>query len=531
MMRIQIPGTHLHRIAAAALVFALAACAPHTLQIFIDPATTPTATAEIPQLTSEPEEPTITATPAETTPTSTPAEPTPTATIARPPAGNEWLLVETEQGLWMSRPDGSQAGIRIPARVIIPGALSNAISPAGGLFAYISTSADPSLPYGPYDPSRLFGPYPDLTLNIMSLSGAAPTVAIPLIPPAAEPGPSDTSQIQIAITTESSIAWSPDGSRLAFIGAQEGSSADLYGYYRVNGQVVRLTDGPNQAYRPQWSPDGAWIVHGAAGGFGTGAGYGVTGFYAARADGGEILSLYPISERSGDEVVAGWLDGHTLVASTWMQPCGLKILRLVDLSASTVNFVFEGCMSDVAVGKNAVLFAQSELPDSSDAELPPGSVYLLTASDRTPRLIGTQKIRWIKWTEEIGAFLAVTRDFGVLEISPAGDIRELPAMAPRMPAVSPDGRWWAISHSADHMFSNSDGIFIGEYGTELRQIFEGTIAYDHGVLFSPAGNSLYFVTAGGELYRALAPDWSPALLATGLTPAHGYTDLAWWEGE
>jgi hypothetical protein len=201
----------------------------------------------------------------------------------------------------------------------------------------------------------------------------------------------------------------------------------------------------------------------------------------------------------------------------------------VDLSAPRADFVFEGCLSDVAVGKNAVLFAQSEWPDSSDANPPPGSVYLLTASDRTPRLIGTQKILWIEWAEEIGAFLAVTRDYKVLEISPAGNIRELPAMASRPPTVSPGGHWWAYVQMAQKGFSDTDGIFGGEYGKGMRKIFEGTISGEP--IFSPRGDSLYFVTRNGDLYRAQAPDWSPVLLASGLKPSsYGSTDMAWWEG-
>ncbi len=523
MKRILPMQPHLHRIGASALVLLLAACTLEIVQTSATEAVADTADNVIPPAVTAAAglDPTLTATFAEPTPTATvglpPVEPLPTVTVAPPPApaGDEWLMVTTEQGLWIARTNGSKASIRTRGRVILPGPLSDAISPAGDLFAYI-TSSDPSLPEGYYR---------DLTLNIMSLSGAVPSVRIPLTSPATEPQARDPFGIALALTAEGSLAWSPDGGRLAFIGAQEGSSADLYVYNRGSGEVVQLTDGPDQAYRPLWSPDGAWIVHNAAGSFGSGAGYGVTGFYAARANGGGIISLYDIGERSGDEVGAGWLDDHTLVAHTWFATCGPNNLRLVDLSTQKADLVFEGCLSDVAVGKNAVLFAQSENAASSDANPPPGSVYLLTASDRTPRLIGTQNIRWIEWTEEIGAFLAVTRDNGVLEISPAGDIRPLPATASFIPEVAPGGRWWASAN-----LGNTDGIYAGEYGTALRQIYAGRIAFGNGMLFSPDGDSLYFITATGDLYRAQAPEWSPVLLASGLTPSYGSTDMAWWEG-
>jgi hypothetical protein len=524
MNQIRIIQTHLPRIAALALVVLQTACTLEIVQTTATEAVADTADNVIQPAAAAvvPPGATVTATFAPPTVTSQypPAfpEPLPTVTPTTAPAlaGGEWLMVTTEQGLWIARTNGSKASIRTRGRVILPGPLSDAISPAGDLFAYITSSNSPL----PEDYYR------DLTLNIMSLSGAGPTVKIPLTSPATEPQVKDPFGIAMALIAEGSLAWSPDGRRLAFIGAQEGSSADLYEYYRDDGRIVRLSDGPDQAYRPLWSPDGAWIVHNAAGSFGSGAGYGVTGFYAARADDGGIISLYDIGERSGDEVGVGWLDDHTLVAHTWYATCGPQNLRLVDLSTSTVDFIFEGCMSDVAMGKNAVLFAQSENAASSDAEPPPGSVYLLTASDRRPRLIGTQKIRWIEWAEEIGAFLARTMDSGILEISPAGYIRELPATSSYLPVVAPGGRWWAGRDSV----RNNDGIYVSEYGTELRQIYAGRIAFGRAMLFSPDGDSLFFITPTGDLFRAQAPNWAPALLASGLTPDFGSTDMAWWEG-
>ena len=131
--------------------------------------------------------------------------------------------------------------------------------------------------------------------------------------------------------------------------------------------------------------------------------------------------------------------------------------------------------------------------------------------------------------EERGVFLAVTRDFRVLEISPAGTFRELSGRASSPPIVSPGAHWWAYYQPAQREFSDTDGIFAGEYGKGIRKIFEGTIA-GNGILFSPDGNSLYFVTKAGELYRAQAPNWSPIFLASGLTSAYGSTDMAWREG-
>ncbi|MFN2297939.1 MAG: hypothetical protein ACK2UB_03755, partial [Anaerolineales bacterium] len=314
---------------------------------------------------------------------------------------------------------------------------------------------------------------------------------------------------------------------LAFIGAQEGPSADLYEYYPESGEVVRLTDGPDQAYRPVWSPGGEWIVHGAAERFSRVAGFGidVSGFYTARADGSGVFSLYDVAADSGDEAVVGWLDGQTLVARSWLYTCGPSNVRLVDLAEQQVELSFEGCISGAAVGSGTVLFSQSSNDAAFDADARLG-IYRLTASDRTPRMISGENTLEIEWEEGIGAFLARPWGTRLLEVSTAGEIRELPATAYIIPTVSPNGRWWA--YISEWTYHRTDGIFAGGYGTELRQIFDGEVA-GNGMIFSPDGDSLYFVAKGGGLYRARAPEWAPILLATGLTPAYGWTDMAWWE--
>jgi hypothetical protein len=524
MKRLPSAHTHLLPIAALALAGSLAACGQQIFQIEIETADGRSATAATGVAAGF--QPTQTATFGEPTPTGTfgppPAEPLPAATVTQPPAlpGGEWLMVTSAQGLWMSRADGSQAAVRIHGPVLVPVPLSDAISPDGRLLVYQTLAPSGN---GCNNP----------VLNILPLTGADPAVVIPLTSSeSACPGnsPVELDNVNQALTGRQPFSWSPDGGRLAFIGAQDGPSADLYEYYRTNGQIIRLTDGPDQAFRTLWSPDGQWIVHAAVSSFGSGAGYGMTGFYAARADGGEVISLYPIGERSMDEQGAGWLDPHTLVAYTQEQPCGPKILRLVDLSARNAETVFEGCMSDVAVGHGSVLFAQpSDL--AVYEENPKPGLYLIPSADRRPRMISSGDIERIEWAEEIGAFLAVTRDYKVLEISTAGDIRELPAMAPRPPTVSPGGRWWAYYQLAQPGFSDTDGIFAGEYGRGFRQIFEGSVSSGK-LIFSPDGNSLYFVTKTGDLYRAQAPDWSSVLLASGVEPSpYDSTDMAWWNGD
>jgi hypothetical protein len=491
-------------IGAPILILFLAACAPQAQ----------TAPASLPTITVTAGAPTVTATFAP--PTVTPAT---TATqTSLPSAAGGWILVNTDQGLWTTRPDGSEGALRITGPLIIPGPLAGAISSVDGNFAYLTTS-DFTVPYGNY---------PDLTLNIISLFGRGPFVPLPLTSPQTEPGTEYPSDILRAIVEHRSFAWSPEGTRLAYIGAAQGPSADVYEYMRGTGAVLRLTDGPDQAYAPLWSPDGKWVVHAAAAGFGTGAGIAVTGMYAAHADDSGIISLYPISERSGGEYVLGWLNANTLVTSSWFIACGPSDLRLVNLSPQKVEWIFNGCLSAAAVGGGSILFAQS--PDTArfDENPQPGLwIYISSDTGGTQMKVSGADIREIAWAEGSGSFLALAADNRLYEITPSGVIRSLAENEPMIPTVSPDGRFWAYA-DASH-FNSPSGVWIGEYGQALRQIFTGNISPNQ-ILFSPAGDALYFLDAAGNLYRAAAPDWAPVLLAANLQPAGSGLAMAWMRG-
>ena len=65
---------------------------------------------------------------------------------------------------------------------------------------------------------------------------------------------------------EHSLAWSPDGRRIAFI-SNHGTDPDRFFNYDVftvdpqSGDVKQLTDTRNAEYRPEWSPDGRFIAY------------------------------------------------------------------------------------------------------------------------------------------------------------------------------------------------------------------------------------------------------------------------------
>ncbi len=98
-------------IGAPILILFLAACAPQT-DTLVPPTATPTATPT-----------------QDLAPTSTVIITRTEAPVPSPESsGGEWLLVNTDQGLFTIHPDGTEGALRITGPLIIPGPLAGALS-------------------------------------------------------------------------------------------------------------------------------------------------------------------------------------------------------------------------------------------------------------------------------------------------------------------------------------------------------------------------------------------------------------------
>lgn len=419
----------------------------------------------------------------------------------RPLGTGPWLLIQADDGMWAVNPDGS--GLTYLTAVIpnVTHDLENMTSPRGGAFAFVTTS----------DPLKMS----DLTLMLLRLPNSSLEIVTRLTSDKTEPAPdaqpgSEAFNVVFTLSALDNLDWSPDGRQLAFMGAMDGPSSDLYVYSLASGEMTQLTDGPSQGIRPTWSPDGKVIVHAGVGSLGTGAGYDVQGIWAAKADDSGVITLYPIPGESGDELILGWVSPDRFLVYTWNVVCGTKNLRMYNIADGTTKVLWPDFFSSVIFSPESGTALVGV--DEWTVDCNPGGLegtFLLRPGQVMPLMALDVGSPWMDWVPSAGVFL-VRSETKLYSISPEGELKWLTEASDEgLPAISADGRMWAFaaSYAAD-----SPGLWVGQFGGETELVFPQG-CWD--ATWSPGGEGLFFFGADG-LYFAPAPSFEPVLIGDGM---------------
>lgn len=143
-----------------------------------------------------------------------------------------------------------------------------------------------------------------------------------------------------------SLAWSPDGTKLAFIAAIEGDSANVYLFDRAAQSVTRITDEVGHAFELNWSPDGQLLEYLSANSFGTGAGAIMEGLWVYEVQSNQYQLLENL-ETSGETFLA-WTDNSHFLITSWSSICENYNLRLVNATRFLNKPIVTGCFSGIA---------------------------------------------------------------------------------------------------------------------------------------------------------------------------------------
>lgn len=313
-----------------------------------------------------------------------------------------------------------------------------------------------------------------------------------------------------AVGHPSSLAWSPDGSLLAYIGAPEGISSDVYTYDADTGEITlraRIDDPLLEAYGLEWSPDGQWLVY-AEGDFqGEGAPYGRSWWAVNLADGRTTHLDQPV-RHMWDEFL-GWVDG-THIAVTGVDVDQEPVARMIDIETGSAETVFDQYFNQAVYvpERNLWVFSQGNTPEGED------SIVTLISEGRALEIATDAGLIW--WEPQHAMLFGASYDGGIYQISAEGEVQPLVPDPPRVtdhwpliPSVSPDGSYWIWS-LLDPYVSDIEPLFVGEPFQSPRQIPGEYRA--HVVEIAPDGRGIVFL--GDGLYAASAPEFIPEKIAS-----------------
>ena len=430
-------------------------------------------------------------------------DPTPTQEAQEPPSptppeqvipelnpSGPWLLISTDTGLWATNPEGMNL-TQIWQGDFWQAELAGAIQPGGNQVVILTSDEDR---------------YHHLALNLLSLPDGDLHKITDLTTPETEPGPDampgETSVEAVrAIADTISFAWSPDGTKLAFIGVLDGPTADVYLYDTITNAIRRVSQDDAQDYWPSWSPDGELILFFGVEAFGTGAGYAMKGVWSANGDGSDVRLLYEPSS-FGEELV-GWRDAQTAVLDSWNPSCGSGSLRLYNIVTKAETILEEDCFQSAAawswngIEANPVMFSTSD------------GLFLLPGDSNKVGKLSDAPAGFLRW-DPAGYMLVAKFEGGSMATFISRDGAErydapFTVQSPWDADVSMYGLIWAWTDNSYEL----GGVWITGPGMDIGEIFSRPAyapiwAFDNSLLFF-SGSEL-----GTDLYRATFPGYLDA---------------------
>ena len=181
-------------------------------------------------------------------------------------------------------------------------------------------------------------------------------------------------------------AWSPDGSRLAFVY----DNYSIYVYDRQGGDYHLITP-DRQAWSPTWSPDGKQIAFSM---FDTDDRFYI---WIANSDGSGLRKLTPATTISFAEPC--WSrQSDRLYAVAYFETDSLSsTMAEIDTSGMVVKYFSLGCQQagDISVSWNGKWIAYQH---SKDPRLSGLNVWVTSADGHSNQPLGTRHGEWSAWT-------------------------------------------------------------------------------------------------------------------------------------
>jgi hypothetical protein len=298
------------------------------------------------------------------------------------------------------------------------------------------------------------------------------------------------------------VAWQPgEGKLLAFMGALNGPTSDLYLYDTESGEITQLTDGLSQGVFPTWSPDGKYILHYGVswkGPFG-GALVGhdrLDGVWAVRIADEEVLTM-PAPKNGVTFNFVGWQDDNHYITFDRSEGCTAKNLRSVDVTTGKATPIMEFGFDYYVVRSpenGALLFTVGSMCPDSLGE----GIYLLLPGQTTPAKLHEKRAWELYWLPESKVFKAYPEAL----FSADGQTRYDPPVYDNSftSAVSQKG------YQAWQVIENRQGrVELKIPGGDWQTIFDQGVGE---LIWDPVSGETLLIVSDG-LFAASYPDFTP----------------------
>jgi WD40 repeat protein len=281
-----------------------------------------------------------------------------------------WLFINTHDGLWAANMDGSNPVLLIPkshpdSNIMLD--LQTAISSPARQIAVATAERN--------------GNHEVLSLQTISLPDGKLNRLTNLTTNAIELSPNGLPMSDIRNLGET--AWSPDGKRLAFIGALDGPKTDVYVYEMDTGKIQRISKDELRDSSPTWSPDGKSILY-----------YSENGLNAVAAD-GSSSKLLNISAS-----LLGWRDNETAVINVHQSGSQAGQLNLYNIRTQEQTELDRGVLVDHAV----VASGPKEDAGAILYDDPQDGLYLLPPGNTSPLKLEGEPTLSFYWDEQGRSF-------------------------------------------------------------------------------------------------------------------------------
>jgi hypothetical protein len=318
-----------------------------------------------------------------------------------------------------------------------------------------------------------------------------------------------------AMRSYGSFAWSPDGTRLAFVAARDGNSADVYLFNRSDHSVSRLTEEAGHAAALHWSPDGQLLQYLSVNTFGTGAGASMEGLWVYEFQSNQAQLLETL-DSNGEDFLA-WVDNSRFLIYSFSRTCGGQYnLRIVNAMNSEQQVIVEEGFTAAAYnpenqfGMFSVAYNYDNCGTSEPLDIGllifGESVPVLGAEGPIPGEIGRKKYEQltaygIGFIPQ-GNLFTLYGDDGLQYIYYEGNygyisLDILPEVKGFVPYPSPTGDYWAWASRL------KPGLWVTENNSnpvELSPLFTGV------PLWNQDGQSLYYYEFG-RIFISSAPQF------------------------